>query len=164
MGKLYNYAPLETILDAIRATEAANGFRHAWDTEDLDNGGVRVVCRISHIEGHSEQGTVTIPPTKGQNTNQAQDKGVIISYGQRRSLLNAYGLATGGEDTDARSEREQAASEGIDAFQVDSLRALLKAKGRDESKMLDWAKVANLADMTLPQYNEAMRMLNKVQA
>ena len=101
---MYDYAPLPVCLSTIRQTESDCGFMHRWDVEEIESGGVKVTCNISHIDGHVESSSATIPPTKGMNTNDAQDKKIIIEYGRRISLLNAYGLGTGGVDTDANTQ------------------------------------------------------------
>ena len=44
---------------------------------------------------------VHVPPTKGMNTNEAQDQGLILTYGMRYSLIGALGIVTADEDTDA---------------------------------------------------------------
>ena len=158
-GLLYKYAPLEKILDVIRATEAACGFMHTWDQDDLENGGVRVTCRISHIAGHSETSTVTIPATTGMNTSKAQDKGIISSYGKRYSLLNAYGLATGGEDADGAAPSEPVQT--ITASQIATLKKALEDKGRDLKGACTYAKVDKPEQITVDKYEELLDMMAK---
>jgi hypothetical protein len=154
---MYSYAPLETILATIRAPENACGFRHSWDVEELDNGGVRVVCRISHRDGHSEESRCVMPPTKGLNTNEAQNKGIIISYGQRRSLLNGYGLATGGEDNDARPPEEP--STPIGPREIAHIRECLKTRSRTEESFCQWAGVKTLDELPEAQFVDRMKQL-----
>jgi hypothetical protein len=164
-GKMYAYSPLETILDAIRSTEAGCGFRHSWDVEELEKGGVRVICRISHVGGHSEQSTVTMPPTQGMNTNAAQDKGIIISYGQRRSLLNAYGLATGGEDTDARDAGTADADDAlISPEQAATIRSLLAAKNKTEGAFCKWREIGTVEELPASAFAEVLKALNGMAA
>lgn len=152
---MYSYAPLEAVLDAIRPAERAHGFMHSWNQEDLDGGGVRILCKISHTSGHTETSSVTIPPTTGMNTNAAQDRGIIVTYGQRRSLLNAYGLATGGEDRDGADPEPST----VTPQQAAHLKAAIKSSKTEEAHLLKWAGCLILADFPAGKYNEAMDVM-----
>lgn len=154
---MYSYAPLEAILDTIRPCERKHGFMHAWDQDDLDGGGVRIICKISHTGGHTETSTVTIPQTKGMNTSAAQDRGIIVTYGQRRSLLNAYGLATGGEDRDGAAMDAEPST--VTPEQVAHLKAAIKASKTVEAQLLKWAGCNKLDEFPAGKYNEAMDVM-----
>ncbi|MEM9262869.1 MAG: ERF family protein, partial [Pseudomonadota bacterium] len=138
-GKLvYRFAKLEDIIKTIREAEHRHGFRHRWDQGDLENGGVRVACEITHVAGHTEASTVTIPPTKGMNTNAAQDRGIIIKYGKRYSLLNAYGLEPD-DDTDARLPEPEQFINDNQANAIDEL--LSQCNPDDRTRFWVWLQL-----------------------
>lgn len=152
-GLLYRFAKLETVIKTIKAIEQANGFRHRWDQEDLETGGVRVTCEVSHVAGHSERSSVTIPPAKGMNTNAAQDRGIIIKYGKRYSLLSAYGLEPD-EDTDANTPPAL-----INDEQVKHLERLVQETNSDRDKFLAVFDINDMFEMTDDRYDQAVKML-----
>lgn len=154
-GKLmYRFAKLEDLLNIIANAEHDCGFRHRWDQEDLEGGGVRITCEISHIAGHCERSSVTIPPTKGMNTNAAQDRGVIIKYGKRYSLLNAYGLEPD-DDTDATlGDRGTTITDD----QAAELNAMLDQLPEDDRRRFyEWAGVESVSDLPAAKYDAAKR-------
>lgn len=158
-GKLmYKFAKLETVLATVREVEQACGFRHRWDQVDLDNGGVKVTCHVTHIEGHAEETSVTIPPAKGINTNAAQDRGIIIKYGKRYSLLNAYGLEPDEGDTDGRIPGGDTVTPE-QAVAIDS--ALAELDDVTVAKFYKWAGCETAADLPAAKYQDAMRSLRK---
>ena len=154
--RMYSYAPLETILDTIRATEARHGFRHSWDHEERESG-VRIVCTISHRDGHAESSRVDIPATKGMNTNAAQDRGIEITYGQRRSLLNGYGLAVGGEDTDGQTIDE--APPPLTKPHLTTIKALIADSKTDEGRLLEYVGAATIESIPDSRFAEIEHLL-----
>lgn len=156
---LYSFAKLEDIIKTIRESEHKHGFRHRWDQEDLEGGGVRVVCEITHVGGHSEASTVTIPPTQGMNTNEAQNRGIIIKYGKRYSLLNAYGLEPD-DDTDAKLPKPE---QFITDNQANSIGELLDQL-KPDSRTRFWKNLVQLQPgefdkIPASRYDEIIREL-----
>ena len=146
VGGQYNYAPLDVILRVIKKTERGCGFSHRWETEHQDGGGVLVTCLITHVEGHTERTAVKIPPTKGRNTNAAQDSGIEITYGQRRSLLNGFGLGTADEDNDAQTIVGDD-YERITDNQAADLHELLTQAQANRAAFLAWVSTASGVDV-----------------
>lgn len=155
---LYAFAKLEDIIKTIRDIEHRHGFRHRWDQEDLDDGAVRVVCEITHVGGHSEVSTVTIPKTKGMNTNAAQDRGIIIKYGKRYSLLNAYGLEPD-EDTDANTPDPEQFITDNQANAIDEL--LSQCKPDDRTRFWSWLRLSpnDYSKIPASRYGEVVSKL-----
>jgi len=159
-ARAYDYAPLEEVIDTIRETEAACGLMHSWNHTEHQGGGLTVTCCVSHVSGHTHDATVTIPPTQGINTSAAQNVGIMLTYGQRRSLLAAYGLTTGGEDRDGAEPAETDEVIGQDA--LTNLQDLLHAKGRTAAALLQWLskergeEIRALADLRQSEYVRAV--------
>ena len=104
-GLLYKFADLADVTAAIRSLEQEYGFAHRFEFATSEKGACEVTCCVTHVGGHSERTTVSIAPTKGNNTNPAQDNGIQMTYGQRYALCGAYGVTTG-VDTDAHVEAD----------------------------------------------------------
>ena len=157
-GLLYKFAPLPEICATISATEHTCGFTHRFDQEDHENGAVTVKCIIAHRAGHAETTSVTIPPTKGQNTNEAQNKGIMISYGRRYALCGAYGMVTGDPDTDGNVPPEM-----ISADQAVEFAELAEQTGTDLGPILAWMGCDSCETMPAgPKYEQAVAKLRKL--
>lgn len=97
----YRYAPLDSILKAIRGPLRECGLSVRWEPGAEDDDSTTTVCIVTHASGHSERSSVRIPGIVGHGTNKAQDAAGAITYGRRYSLLNALGIQAD-SDTDAR--------------------------------------------------------------
>ena len=157
-GLMYRFANADDITRAIRANEKDCGFSHRFEFEPREGGGCKTTCIITHKGGHSERTTVSIPATKGMNTNAAQDNGIEMQYGMRYSLIGAYGITTGAEDTDGRTGDEPARV--VTPKQAEDLRFLIGETGTDLTKFLKWAQAVDLASFPADLYAEAMATLN----
>lgn len=156
-GLLYKFANADDITSAIRANERDCGFSHRFEFQPRDDGGCRTTCIVTHKGGHSERTTVDIPPTKGMNTNAAQDCGIAMQYGMRYSLVGAYGITTGAEDTDGRG----APQETLTQAHLHQLQTLVEQTGADESKLCAWAGVPTLEAFPEARFEEAVRLLKR---
>jgi len=94
---MYRYAPLDDVLRAIKPVLLQCGLSYRWETESADEE-LRVTCYVTHVSGHTETTSVSIPGIAGHGTNSAQDRGSAISYGKRYSLTNALGLQPEDDD------------------------------------------------------------------
>ena len=154
---LYSYAPLSAIVSAVGKLESELGFSHRFNTEPQESGGARVSCIVTHIEGHSETTTVTIPATKGMNTNASQDHGIVIAYGQRYSYRGAFGLTTGIEDTDARTPP-------LTIEQVSVLQKAIEDGGVDLKTVLAHGQCDALEDFPQAEYERTLAQCQKRKA
>lgn len=96
----YHYAPLDVIVDQIKASLSKNGFSYTWNVIN-DTGVITAVCTITHSMGHSQTSEFKIPiDTEGYMTA-PQKVASALTFAKRYSLCNALGISTGEEDTDA---------------------------------------------------------------
>ena len=84
----FNYAPLDTILDAVRGPLGANGLAL---TQSLDEGGLRTT--LMHESGAVITGCIAIPPTAD-----IQGLGSAITYLRRYALQAMLGIAAEEDD------------------------------------------------------------------
>ena len=96
----YLYAPMDSVIQQIRKHLADSGFSYTWDST-RDDQHIKVVCKLIHIEGHSEQSSFDIPIEKSQFMTSPQSYATAQSYAKRYTLLNVLGIGTADEDTDA---------------------------------------------------------------
>ncbi|NBC49915.1 MAG: hypothetical protein GVY22_18490 [Gammaproteobacteria bacterium] len=107
----YRYADLGDIQRAIGAKLAACGLSVTFDTEEHDNT-LDVVCRVHHIQGHSQSARFPVPVDRSARMNAAQQVGAALTYGRRYALTAALGIVTADEDTDAQGAPERAPAPG----------------------------------------------------
>jgi len=96
----YSYAPMDSVIKQIKDTVSNNGFSYNWDSK-RENEHIKVVCKLTHIAGHSEQSTFDVPIVKSQFMSSPQSYATAQSFAKRYTLLNVLGIGTADEDTDA---------------------------------------------------------------
>lgn len=95
----YNYAPLSDITRQIKETCKDCGLSYRWEIQDTKEE-IKVTCLITHIDGHTEQTTMTASPDDSGSKNKIQARGSSIEYLKRYSLIGALGLSTSDSDVD----------------------------------------------------------------
>src|SRR5437660_174203 len=66
----------------------------------MEGGTIRVTCILTHVQGHSEQVSMSAQPDTSGSKNSIQAIGSTASYLQRYTLFAATGLAPKDADTD----------------------------------------------------------------
>jgi len=83
-----------TALDSVTEPLTRHGFSLGWVPTTGDRGEVRVTCRLTHAEGHSEETTLVAPPDTSGLKNPAQAIASTITLLQRYTALSLLGIAT----------------------------------------------------------------------
>ena len=96
----YSYAPIEAIIDHVKAGLRDNGFSYTLKTEQTDKM-ITVTCEAHHGGGHTEKTSLSVPMQGNEKMNVIQQIGAAITYAKRYAFCNAFGIMTGDEDTDA---------------------------------------------------------------
>lgn len=108
----YKYAPIEEVEQVIRPIERSNGFTHTFN-QDVESqpGWVIARCIVSHVAGHTRE-TVSKYPlgTKTRLMSDTQQYAAALTFCNRRTLANAYGLVISGEDKDGRGNQPKSVS------------------------------------------------------
>lgn len=96
----YKHATLDNASELIGAALSAHGLSHRWNVEQMEGGLIRVTCILTHVQGHSEQVSMSALPDTSGSKNSIQAIGSTTSYLQRYTLFAATGLAPKDADTD----------------------------------------------------------------
>lgn len=148
-GKVgYSHASLANVVEKVTVELSKYGLSASWRTKQ--NGKIEVTCRITHVKGHSEETTLVADADDSGSKNKIQAIGSTISYLERYSLLAVLGLATYGQDDDARGVKEY-----INDEQVKTIREGLASLKADEAKFLAYMGVERLEDITVSDYQKA---------
>ena len=106
-GKVrYQYAPLETIIEGIKAIMAANKLSYRWEVENKPDI-IKATAIITHAAGHSESSSFEIPIDKDGFMTAPQKFASALTYAKRYALCNALGISTGDEDVDATDQHKE---------------------------------------------------------
>lgn len=125
-GHNTKYAGLSESIDQIKSLLAQCGLSHSWRTEQSD-ALVKVTCTVTHIEGHSENTSLSGAPDTSGSKNSIQAIGSTVSYLQRYTLFAILGLASQEMDTDGQMDTPPDAIEQIQsAANMEELQARFK--------------------------------------
>lgn len=119
----YMYAPMDSVIEQIKRPLADNGFSYTWDSTREEEH-IKVVCKLTNIEGHSEKSTFDIPIEKNGFMSSPQSYATAQSYAKRYTLLNVLGIGTADEDTDATDSDNNATPKNPKAEIMLQLRGL----------------------------------------
>lgn len=135
----YTHATLAGALDAVTGPLTSHGFSLAWVPSTTERGGVRVTCRLTHREGHSEEATLDAPADTSGSKSPAQAIASTITLLQRYSALALLGIATRDMKEPAPEETRPAPASG-----VADARRILAAVGEIQKRGLDLTEIEGL--------------------
>ena len=151
----YKHAQLGSAVAQIISALCECGLSHSWKTtQDAQN--ITVTCKISHVDGHSEETSITAQPDQSGGKNSIQAIGSTITYLERYTLKAALGLA---EEDDDGSASEQAPVETINDEQLANLEALIAEVKANYKSFCAYLDVPELHQLPAKRYNLAVDAL-----
>jgi hypothetical protein len=149
------YARFEDIVEVLRPLLLKHGFSlsHRMNTQ---GGKIIVTGILGHAGGHSEQTEMELPPDSSGGKTNVHAMASAVSYGKRYTALTLTGIATEGEDDDARRATSK---EPETVATADDIRKLITETKSVEGWFLQNYSVETLDDLTAKQRTEAMAML-----
>jgi hypothetical protein len=161
-SKYASYAALD---NAIRPIYSRHGFAPSFDTEDgAPEGHVRVVCKVTHANGHEEKRHLDMPNDgKGAKGGDVMTKThatmSAISYARRGLLKMVFNIAEGEYDDDGNGAGGSGPVSNITEEQVTILVTLITETKASLEKTLKFMGVENLAAIPASQFNKAKMAL-----
>lgn len=146
------YARLIDIDRAIRPLIAEEGFSLSFDSQPIE-GKVRVICRLSHSEGHSEVKQIDLPIDTSGSKNGAQAMISTVSYGRRALTKMFFNLIEVDEDTDGNDPSV------ITYDQAKQLLALLVEVKADKGRFLVFMGAEKVEAILARDYPKAINAL-----
>lgn len=95
----YSHAQLGTSAEKIQAALSPHGLHASWRTIQTDKS-IKVICRITHELGHSEETDLSAGADDSGSKNSIQAIGSTISYLERYTLFALTGIASKDMDDD----------------------------------------------------------------
>ena len=167
-SKYASYAALD---NALRPTYARHGFALSFDTADgAPEGCVRVVCKVSHRDGHAERPHLDMPNDgKGAKGGDVMTKThatmSAVSYARRGLLKMVFNIAEGEFDDDGNGATVRGPTGNISIEQRDTLAKIIEDNDFPIAGFLAWAGVQTLADIPAASYQKAHNaLMSKVAA
>ncbi len=98
--KAYSYAPIESIVRQVQDLLKREKLSYSFKIDIMEKG-VKAICIVKHISGHTETSEMQVP--LGNKTNVMSDSQVVAAastFAKRYAFCNAFGIMTADEDTD----------------------------------------------------------------
>jgi len=141
----YQFAPLDSIITAIREPLTSNGLSYSWDVANEPTN-ITAICSVTHELGHTATSSFRVPIDSEGYMTAPQKVASALTFAKRYSLCNALGISTGEDDTDATDvgkEKDAKSDKSRIVF-------LLRSLGRDTaSKEKISADVLSLTELPL---------------
>lgn len=129
----YRYASLDKINEQIKPLLVKYGFTITYNSEKISDKILRVTCRISHTDGHSEQASIDIPFDNSAYMSDIQKTGSTLSYARRYALMLALNIVA---DQDIDGNIDDKKTDEIKIKKVVHLDNGTKIEQNDEKKQL----------------------------
>lgn len=146
----YKHASLYNVTQKVGAALSKQGLSASWTTKQ--NGVIMVTCRITHVNGHSEETTLSAPSDVSGSKNAIQAIGSTITYLERYTLLGLCGLATFDSDDDGNA----VGTIYIDDKELSQILDMVADKEVNVTKFCEHLKIESLEKMPKEKYQQAI--------
>lgn len=155
----YSYTELDAIARVIDPILARHDLSYRWPASKMDEKGMlTATCVVSHVNGHSESSSFTLPTANDSAASPQQKIGGADTYARRRSLIAVLGLTTTEDDTDAALD---VAPTAITNQQITAMEDLIEEVGADRDRFLKYLRVTHLAEVRAADFDSAMAKLRQ---
>ena len=96
------YTPLAQLIEGLLPALNAAGLSHRFIPNQLSNGDISITCRLTHVDGHFEEATLSGPPNESPDLTKAQANVATSTLLQRATLKALCGVAEKHDDLDGR--------------------------------------------------------------
>ena len=152
----YRHATLANVTEKIGAELSKHGLSASWRV--TQNGIIAVTCKITHVQGHYEETTLTALADNSGSKNSIQAIGSTLSYLERYTLLALTGLATRDMDDDGKSGH----GELIGESEINMIQDHLQEIGNGAlEQFLKYMQLEKLEDMPKSELKKAMTAIEK---
>ena len=155
------YADLASVVDACMPALNEAGIAVIQPTTDDDRGGYVETILIHGESGETLKCRVPLIVSR----NDMQGYGSAVTYARRYGLMSMSGIAPEDDDGMAAAKSppmvEKKPPAKISADQFQTINAKLEAAGVDADKITAAYKVAHLHELTISDYESAMKRLEK---
>lgn len=124
----YMYAPMDSIITQIKEPLGRAQLSYRFETvQEKDVKEIKAICHITHVLGHTESSYFSVPIGSTEFMTSPQAFASALTFAKRYALLNALGISTGDEDTDATDVKKEPEAKSDKSKII----FLLKSLGKD---------------------------------
>jgi len=145
---------LDDIDKVLRPILAEGGFALSFDTQPIEGNRVRILCRLSHKDGHFETKQIDLPIDNSGSKNGAQAVGSTVSYGRRMLTKMFFNIVEKGEDNNAET------SEKLTEDQLKDLEAAMTEVPLNKKKFLEFMGVNDVHDILQRDLKKALNAID----
>lgn len=153
----YIYAPIDSIVSQIKDSLGRNGLSYTFTVENGDKG-MTAIAKVTHVMGHSETSSFTIPIDMEGYMTAPQKYASAQTFAKRYALCNVLGISTGEEDTDATDVKKEKTPTSDKSKIVFLLRTLGK-EGKTKEATIDAIKELTQLEATDENAKEIVNRL-----
>ncbi len=163
------YALLETILHTIKPTITKNGFSLSFsEGETTKENCMRVVAKVRHISGHTEESHLDIPldgkgAKGGSVMTETHGKSSTFSYGKRYLTCAIFNVVVAGEDLDGNRVEDQEPISDEQSKTIEDLIGLCEDLGGKtvRAKFMAWIECEKLEEIPASRFKDCTQSLNQ---
>lgn len=149
------YTTLGNLVNTVNPELSKHGLSASWDI--AQNGTIKVTCKMTHRMGHTEIAEASAPADASGSKNAIQQIKSTITYLKAVTFESICGLAS--TDANVDDDGNGSAAEVIDEEQLAVLVDYLTATNSDVKKLLKWAGIERIEDLSKSKYQKALNML-----
>jgi len=150
------YTSLNNLVNTTNPVLSKFGLTASWDIEQ--NGIIRVICKLTHAAGHSEQASMTAEADVSGAKNKIQQIKSTITYLKGVTFESVCGLAS--SDANMDDDGNSSETEYITENQIQIIREKLEKTGMDKGKFFEYLGIEELEKLPKEKYAQAMVALN----
>lgn len=153
------FASLEDIERTVRDPLGECGLSYRWTDAKIADGMLALSCEVAHTAGHSVESTVFLPVDSKAGCSEQQKFGIVMSYAQRYSLIQALGLTSCDVDEDGNMPGD--AGDTISEEQASNLELAVENVSGDVKKFLAALGVEKFTLIPLSKYGKALELIER---
>jgi len=160
LNKQYNsmYTSLNNLVNTVNPKLSEQGLSASWDIDQTGDK-IKVTCKLTHKQGHTETATMAALPDGSGSKNGIQQIKSTITYLKAVTFESIIGLASSDSNED-----DDGNSSGVDIISKDELSKIMDIVDNnpvDLPKFKQYFKIDKLQNLPKKSYKEAFEMLNE---
>jgi len=154
----YSHASLGNVSSEINSALSQHGLSATWKTRQTDKM-ICVTCKITHVQGYSEETELCAGADATGSKNSIQAIGSTVTYLERYTILSLTGLATHDGDDDGRGGKTQDSNPAeyyISAPQIAILENYIAKSKSNLNNFLKAFKIDSICRLQAKDYQKAI--------
>lgn len=161
----YKHETLDEIMRMVDPVFANHGLSYRFRSEQPERDRVRVICVVSHEDGHFEEVPLESAVDTSGSKNAIQAIGSAVTYLQRYTLKLAAGLSASNDD-DGRGGPDKTPVDDVNSSlvtpkEIAEIRRHIAEAGSDEAAVLKWAGFPTVESLTFGKAKEVVAFLEQ---